>query len=86
MGTDILYIMQAKRDREWRDIPSDYQGYRHYNLFAHLAGVRNGYDFAGGITGGTLVCMMRISLTLEGIRYDRPNKHGPRNVSWQSPA
>lgn len=54
MGTDIHGVFQRydERERNWYDVgyinwPED----RHYQLFAVLAGVRNGYGFAGVITG-----------------------------------
>lgn len=51
MGTDIHETFYAKIEGEWKEIESTYGGNRHYNLFAHLADVRNGYGFAGTITG-----------------------------------
>lgn len=49
MGTDIHGVFQRHNTTtgQWEDIPSDYQQDRHYQLFAVLAGVRNGYAFAG---------------------------------------
>lgn len=51
MGTDIHAVAQAKVGGAWVDIESKFDGGRHYNLFAHLAGVRNGSGFAGCDTG-----------------------------------
>lgn len=51
MGTDIHGIWQKKINEGWKDIPSEYTQDRHYQLFAVLAGVRNGYGFAGVQTG-----------------------------------
>lgn len=51
MGTDIHAVFQKKSGDKWEDIPSRYEGNRHYVLFAHLAGVRNGTGFAGVVTG-----------------------------------
>jgi hypothetical protein len=53
MGTDIHGVFQAYDAalREWLDVESDYEQGRHYQLFAVLAGVRNGIGFAGVKTG-----------------------------------
>lgn len=51
MGTDIHGVFQKWDGKRWVDIPSKYQGHRHYQLFAVLAGVRNGVGFAGCPTG-----------------------------------
>lgn len=51
MGADIHGIWQRKINDKWEDIPSTYEQRRHYQLFAVLAGVRNGYGFAGVPTG-----------------------------------
>jgi hypothetical protein len=50
MGTDIHGIMQAKIDGVWQDVPHNYEGSRHYMLFAWLGNVRNGFGFAGCAT------------------------------------
>lgn len=53
MGTDIHGVFQRhdKATGQWHDVPSNYEQDRHYQLFAVLAGVRNGYGFAGAPTG-----------------------------------
>lgn len=51
MGTDIHAIFQARKGGKWVDVPTEYKEGRHYQLFAVLAGVRNGYGFAGVPTG-----------------------------------
>ena len=51
MGTDIHGVMQKKVNGRWEDTPSEYNEERHYQLFAVLADVRNGYGFAGCQTG-----------------------------------
>lgn len=51
MGCDIHVVFQAKTDNGWVDIPHEYEERRHYQLFAILAGVRNGIGFAGVPTG-----------------------------------
>lgn len=57
MGTDIHGVWQNRKaiDGVWRDIPSNYTQDRHYQLFAVLAGVRNGYGFAGVQTGEPVI-------------------------------
>ena len=54
MGTDIHGVWQKKVADKWEDISSNYEQERHYQLFAVLAGVRNGYGFAGVPTGETV--------------------------------
>lgn len=53
MGTDIHGVFQRhdKATGQWHDVPSNYEQGRHYQLFAVLAGVRNGRGFAGIPTG-----------------------------------
>lgn len=54
MGTDIHGVFQ-KRNKEnntWEDVETEYEFDRHYQLFAVLANVRNGTEFAGITTRG----------------------------------
>lgn len=51
VGTDIHGVFQRHDGAAWVDIPSKYEESRHYQLFAVLAGVRNGTGFAGIRTG-----------------------------------
>ena len=51
MGTDIHGVFQRRTASGWDDIESTYEQNRHYQLFAVLAGVRNGFGFAGVPTG-----------------------------------
>lgn len=51
MGTDIHAVAQANINGVWVDIESKFDEGRHYKLFSHLAGVRNGVGFAGCDTG-----------------------------------
>ena len=52
MGTDIHGVFQRYTNEQgWEDVPSEYGQGRHYQLFAVLAGVRNGRGFAGARTG-----------------------------------
>ncbi len=56
MGTDIHTIMQARGSNgQWYDVEHQYEEDRHYQLFAVLACVRNGYGFAGVKTGEAVV-------------------------------
>jgi hypothetical protein len=55
MGCDIHGVFQKKDGNKWVDVPSTYDMNRHYQLFAVLAGVRNGYGFAGVPTGDAIV-------------------------------
>ena len=50
MGTDVHAVWQAKKEPTgdyWHVPEGDWEQNRHYFLFAWLAGVRNGYGFAG---------------------------------------
>lgn len=53
MGTDIHGVFQRRNPstKAFEDVPSNYRQDRHYQLFAVLASVRNGYGFAGVPTG-----------------------------------
>ncbi len=51
MGCDIHGVFQRRDGSEWVDIATLWDEERHYQLFAVLAGVRNGYGFAGVPTG-----------------------------------
>lgn len=53
MGTDIHGIFQRHdaATGKWLDVESKFDENRHYQLFAVLADVRNGYGFAGVSTG-----------------------------------
>ena len=53
MGTDIHGVFQRHdpATKTWHDVESKYEQGRHYQLFAVLAGVRNGTGFAGVVTG-----------------------------------
>ena len=54
MGTDVGAVFQAKEGDNWIDVDSEYEENRHYRLFSWLAGVRNGYGFAGSKTGSEI--------------------------------
>lgn len=53
MGCDIHGVFQCHDSTTglWEDVSSNYGQDRHYQLFAVLADVRNGYGFAGTKTG-----------------------------------
>ena len=51
MGTDIHGVFQRLRNARWENVESAWKQDRHYQLFAVLADVRNGYGFAGLRTG-----------------------------------
>jgi hypothetical protein len=51
MGTDIHGVFQKRDGGQWVDVEHNYEMDRHYQLFAVLAGVRNGRGFAGVPTG-----------------------------------
>ena len=53
MGTDIHGKFQRKDDKtgRWVEVETEYDFGRHYQLFAVLAGVRNGFGFAGDPMG-----------------------------------
>lgn len=52
MGTDIHAVFQKRLPcGRWEDVDSEYAENRHYQLFAVLAGVRNGTGFTGIVTG-----------------------------------
>jgi len=52
MGTDIHAVMEIEKDGKWeQDLTGVVPEYRNYNLFAIMADVRNGYGFAGCVTG-----------------------------------
>lgn len=60
MGTDIHGIFQKRTGRvnnkdTWETVESEYEENRHYQLFAILAGVRNGFGFAGIKTGEPVI-------------------------------
>jgi len=54
MGCDIHGVFQRSSGAAWEDIESNYEQDRHYQLFAVLAGVRNGHGFAGVPTGAVI--------------------------------
>lgn len=55
MGTDIHAVWQKKTPDGWEDVESEWEQRRHYQLFAILADVRNGFGFAGVVTGEPIV-------------------------------
>lgn len=57
MGTDIHGVWQRRnqKNKVWEDVPCEWDQSRDYQLFAVLAGVRNGTGFAGIRTGEPVV-------------------------------
>lgn len=53
MGTDIHGVFQKHNTETntWEDVQTEYNFYKHYQLFAVLADERNGVGFAGVSTG-----------------------------------
>lgn len=54
MGTDVHAVWQKKTNNKWEDVQSNWNQNRHYQLFAVLAGVRNGFGFGGIKTGDAI--------------------------------
>lgn len=75
MGTDIHGIFQVKRDGRWYDVQSMFNENRHYFLFAWLAGVRNGYGFAGIKTHEPLVPLSEPKGYPEDFEVDDCNQY-----------
>lgn len=51
MGTDIHMVVEVRDGDGWRLATKDGWNDRNYDVFAMLADVRNGYGFAGCVTG-----------------------------------
>lgn len=90
MGTDVHGIWQAKKNGVWTDIPSTWEQNRHYFLFAWLAGVRNGFGFAGVKTHSPLKPIAEPrGLPADFEHEDREHKTtvdciDPRRQRWMS--
>lgn len=78
MGTDIHGKFQARTTSGWEDIDSKYDWDRNYQLFAVLAGVRNGVGFAGIPTGEAVVPISDPRGIPEDLRYDEDS------IDWES--
>lgn len=92
MGTDIHGVFQrhdAAADA-WVNVPHNYEMDRHYQLFAVLAGVRNGRGFAGVVTGQEVVPISEPRGYPEGFKVDENDCHvvgrleeiDPRRQKW----
>lgn len=84
MGTDIHGVFQ-RRDQstgKWLDVPSEYEENRHYQLFAVLAGVRNGRGFAGVITGTPVTPIAEPRGLPEDFEVVDGEDHGDHTHSW----
>ncbi len=91
MGTDIHGVFQKRTQTGWEDISSDYDQDRHYQLFAVLADVRNGYGFAGLPTGEVITPISRprglpADFLMEGENHPiQELAHmDPRRREWQT--
>lgn len=89
MGTDIHGVFQRfnGRARKWVDVPSNYEFGRHYQLFAVLAGVRNGRGFAGVSTGDPVVPIAEPRGLPEDFEVENGSDHagvgmGDHTYSW----
>lgn len=94
MGTDIhgrfqKKVTTGKNSYTWDDIASEWEENRHYQLFAILAGVRNGFGFAGVPTGEAVKPIAEPRGLPKGIRaddgYDADGMwYGEHSYSWLS--
>lgn len=77
MGTDIHGVFQRHNHdtNTWEDIPHQYEMDRHYQLFAVLAGVRNGIGFAGVPTGEVVKPISAPRGYPEDFQVDEENRH-----------
>lgn len=77
MGTDIHGVFQRHNSTtgKWEDIPSKFDGNRHYQLFAVLAGVRNGTGFAGIKTGEPVKPIAEPRGLPDGFEVDESDVH-----------
>ena len=92
MGTDIHGVFQRHNTETntWEDIPSNYEQGRHYQLFAVLAGVRNGTGFGGVKTGDAVTPIAKPRGFPDGFEVDEDDAHplatldhmDPRRREW----
>ena len=77
MGTDIHGVFQRHNQDTgaWEDIEHKYEMNRHYQLFAVLAGVRNGRGFAGIRTGEPVTPIAEPRGYPEGFPLDGEDDH-----------
>ena len=89
MGTDIHGVFQRHDSTtgNWEDIPSKFNENRHYQLFAVLAGVRNGTGFAGVKTGEPVKPIAKPRGLPEGFEVDEGDAHPIASIDliaeWQ---
>lgn len=88
MGTDIHHSFQKKNKetQEWESVESEYEGNRHYKLFSWLAGVRNGFGFAGCKTGEPLTPISEPRGLPSDVKYNQDEEWwlGDHSFSWLS--
>lgn len=84
MGTDIHGVWQKKTIQGWENIESAYQQSRHYQLFAVLAGIRNGTGFAGVPTGQVITPISNPRGLPVDFQLNRTGYMGDHSYSWLS--
>lgn len=86
MGTDIHYSFEKKNKetQKWESVESNYEGNCDYKLFSWLAGVRNGFGFAGVKTNEPLVPISDLRGLPLDFEYNQDEKWWwpARNFSW----
>lgn len=83
MGTDIHMVVEVKKDGKWEyaDVPG--WDDRVYDVFAMLADVRNGFGFAGCVTGsGFKVIAPQRGVPEDASEKARQIKDGDVNGLW----
>lgn len=77
MGTDIHGVFQKRnKQNEWVDIDTKYEFNRHYQLFAFIGDVRNGFGFAGVRTGEHINPLTSRRGVPSDIQIDNFNDYG----------
>lgn len=85
MGTDIHGVFQKRAGAEWIDIPTEYDFGRHYQLFAVLADVRNGFGFAGIHTGKPIEPIAEPRGLPDDFHVDDHDEHPLASVDMMAP-
>lgn len=77
MGTDIHGVWQIKTPEGWQDTahPLGWDQERNYQLFAVLAGVRNGRGFAGVLLGEAVTPIAEPRGFPEGFEVNEDQRH-----------
>lgn len=87
MGTDIHTVVQVRKGDKWVTVANEVAADRNYQLFAILADVRNGYGFAGCITGDVVKPIDEPRGLPNGFELDGSDEHegywmGEHSRSW----